>query len=76
MMLDRRLEFNLLTHIIIDRSLIKYYKYHNSKPHPRMFPVTAEFSVSSPLLNSSLLHPQGSREEPDICLLDITITKG
>ena len=72
MILERKIEFNLLTRII-DRSLIKY---HNSKLHSRMFPVTGEFSTSSPLVNGSLVHPQGSREEPDICPLDITITRG
>ena len=72
MTLERKIEFNLLTCIIIDRSLIKY---HNSKLHSRMFPVTGEFSTSSPLVNGSLVHPQGSREEPDICSLDI-ITRG
>ena len=55
MILERKIKFNLLTRIIIDRSLIKY---DNSKPHSRMFPVTGDFSTSSPLVNGSLVHPR------------------
>lgn len=39
-----------------------------------MLPVT-ELSASPLLLNGSLLHTWGSRKKPDICLVDITITK-